>query len=166
MRRQLGWRDVAISGMNKKCGIDSLAVAVIAVLILLAGGQVQAARIYKSIDAQGHITYSSTPPKEAVQTQMLDIAPDYDAGNVTAHAAMMEEIRALADQLQQDRKQREQARRQNQEDAAQTETPSPPQTVIEYYPVYPPRLLRPPRLQPRRHSPRHPRRQPTNSDQP
>lgn len=129
-------------------------------LMLLSSNNVHAVRIYKSIDAQGHVTYSSTPQIDAVQSERIDVTSDYDAGTSTAHKAIIDEIRAAAAQLEEDRKQREQAREtarnKVQEAEATKQAATPAQPVINYYPVNPWVGVRPYRPRPPRHHLPHP----------
>lgn len=148
--------------MNKDLTMPCATVMamVCGMLLLLPCSQVHADRIYKSIDAQGHVTYSSTPSADAVQTESIVITSEYDPTTSKAHEAMIDEIQALADQLEQDRIQREQARamaRRNIEEEAAKQAPTSMQPVIEYYPVYPLGFMRQPRLRPPRHPPRRSR---------
>ena len=132
----------------------STTLCVFAGALFLIAGEANATRIYKSIDTEGHVTYSATRPADAVQTETLQITGEYDVDSSAAHDAIMEDIRKAAAQLEQDRKQREQARDEARADDAETPAPVPPQqTVIQYYPAYPLRGLYPHRP----HLPRHPR---------
>ena len=132
----------------------------VGVLMLLPINHVHATRVYKSIDAEGNVTYSSTPPTDAVETEKIDVPTDYDAGTSTAHKTMIDEIRAAATQLEADRKQRERAREtariqvQEAEETKQGATPAQP--VINYYPVNPLGFVHPHRPRPPRHHPPHP----------
>jgi len=120
-------------------------------------GHVCATPIYKSVDAAGNVTYSASPPADAVQFERVEMPDEGDVGSSAAHAAVIDEIRATADLLESERKQREQAReaaRAKRESEADKQVTLPPQPVIQYYPVYPARFRYPHR--PRSH--RHPSR--------
>jgi hypothetical protein len=131
-------------------------------LLLLVGGHAHAARIYKSVDAAGHVTYSSVPPANAIQTETLELSSGQDAGTSEAHQAIFDEIRAVAAQLEDDRKQRELAREaarsKAQGDAVNKPVPTPAQTVIYTRPLYPFGFMRFHRPRSHRHPPRLPRR--------
>jgi hypothetical protein len=136
------------------------AIFVVGGLMLLPINGVHATRVYKSIDAKGHVTYSSSPQIDAIETERIDVSTDYDAGTSTAHQAIIDEIRAAATQLEEDRKQREQAREtarnRVQESEAKKQAATPAQPVINYYPVNPLGFVRPHRPRPPRHRPPHP----------
>jgi hypothetical protein len=139
-------------------------------LLLLCCSHAHATRIYKSIDAEGNVTYSATPPAEAVQTETMQVTTEHDAGSGTAHDAIVDEIRATAAQLEKDRKQREQARdlvraKEEKADAAEPESAPPP--IIRYYPVYPMGFLQRQHSHPHRHPRTHQRSPhvPPDSDQ-
>ncbi|MBI1422283.1 MAG: DUF4124 domain-containing protein [Gammaproteobacteria bacterium] len=147
-----------MSNVNHRYGKwrTAATLCVLAGALFLLVGEANATRIYKSIDAAGHVTYSATPPADAVQTETMQVSGEYDIDSSSAHDAIMEDIRKTAAQLEQDRKQREQARDDARADEAEPPAASPPQpTVIQYYPVYPPRNFYPHRP----HPPRHPRGQ-------
>lgn len=116
-------------------------------IMQLSLGPAYATPIYKSVDAMGNVTYSATPPVDAVQSERMAVSGEEDVDSSAAHAAIIDEIRATAALLEADRKQREQARetarvkQQHDEDSKQESLP--PQPIIQYYPVYPLRL-RPP----------------------
>lgn len=152
-----------VSSMNKDAASARVfAPALLAgVFMLLPISHIHATRIYKSIDAEGHVTYSSTPQTNAVATEKIDIPTEYDPGTNTAHKAIIDEIRAAAAQLEEDRKQREQAREtariQVQEAEGPKQAATAEQPVINYYPVNPPGYFRPYRPRPPRHHLPHPR---------
>jgi|GEM_PF-1986796 len=138
----------------------------VGVLLLLPIHNVHATRVYKSIDAEGNVTYSSTPQTDAVETEKIDVPTDYDAETSSAHKAIIDEIREAATQLAEDRKQREQERETARIQAQEAEEPKQAATavqpVINYYPVNPLGLVHPHRPRPPRHHPppRPPRWQP------
>jgi hypothetical protein len=110
-------------------------------LVLLVSGQAHAKRIYKSVDAEGNITYSSTPPENARQIEKLDISGSYQPDSSASTSTAYDEIKAAADELEKDRKQREKERenarikQQQQEANKQAQQP-----VVEhryYYPAIP-----------------------------
>jgi len=88
-------------------------------LCLLAIGA-QAAEVYKSVDPQGHVTYSDQPLGEAVKSEHMSI-PD-DTPDPAAQQAAQERQEAL--QADND------PRRREQEEAAKAAA-QPPQVVIE-----------------------------------
>lgn len=72
-----------------------------------AGG----ATVYKSVGADGRVTYSDQPPKEAVSVEAMELAetPATDDAQQLA-AKRIEEMVAATERLQRDRSAREQAR--------------------------------------------------------
>ena len=48
---------------------------VCATLLLLTNGAATADQVYKSIDESGHVSYSSSPPANAVESKPVDISP-------------------------------------------------------------------------------------------
>ena len=138
---------------------------VVCLLMLFVISNVYATRIYKSIDAYGNVTYSSTPPDDAARTERIDIPSNFAPGINIEDNTTIDQYRDVAEELETDRKQREDereaARKKLQEEEAKREADKPPEPVIRYYPIYLPRHYRRhdrPR-KPRRH-PRQPRRQP------
>lgn len=140
-----------------------------AIVLLLLTPASHASRIYKSINADGSITYSSRPPDDAVSIEEITLPSDFDMTHEAETRANFEAIKKAADQLENERKQREQKRQAERKQAAEESgkpDKEPPATIIQYYPVFPyyyppyrPVPLRPyhpyhpPRLKP---PPRHP----------
>ena len=116
-----------------------------------------ATRIYKSIDADGNITYSSVPPTDAKHIEKMHVPSNFDVGAESKDSTKLDSIKAAAEQLEADRKQREQEREEARKKLAEQETKKPtevpPEREIHYYPVYPPYYYpypgrpRPPRYQ-------------------
>ena len=104
---------------------------------------VVAARIYKSVDEFGNVTYSSHPPKDAVKTEKITLPTNYDAGKDTGAMENIEAIKQTADQFEAERKQREEERKAAQkeldeEKKKQAEKEKLPEKEIRYIHVYPP----------------------------
>jgi hypothetical protein len=114
-------------------------------LILLSGAllltqHADATGIYKSVDADGKVTYSARPPSDAVTIEKITITPDYSITPSADTMANIDAIKQTADQLEKERKQREQERKdklKQTEEAAKKQTTSPVESEIRYYPVYP-----------------------------
>lgn len=125
----------------------------IGMLLLISVGHAHSTPIYKSTDAMGNVTYSATPPADAVQFERVEVTSEDDFASSAAHEAIIDEIRATAELLEAERKQRELAREaariKEQESDASGQVSLPPQPVIQYYPVYP--LQFAPRHRPRLH---------------
>ncbi len=102
------------------------------------------AEIYKSVDAQGRVTYSEQPPAGAVQVEQVPMA-DYtpDPAAQQAAQAQLEALRAYNDSRQ---REREEVARQRAEAEAQRRASQPTQIIIQppaeaepevvYLPVY------------------------------
>jgi hypothetical protein len=127
-------------------------------LILLLPDHSYAKRIYKSIDEEGNVTYSASPPENARQIEKLFIPESSQSGAVSANTSH-DEIRAAAEELEEDRKQREQerenARIKAEEQEARQQAQQPVVEHHHYYPVVPLYHHRHHRPRPARH-PRHP----------
>jgi tRNA A37 threonylcarbamoyladenosine modification protein TsaB len=137
-------------------------IRMLSLTLLLLAGHVPATPIYKSIDADGNVTYSSQPPREAVTVEKMILNQDDVVTPSAQSQANMDAIKQTADQLEMQRKQREQERQAAREKAdaqAQDQAKPPPETVIYYYPVFPfyyyPGPFTP-RPHPPRPRPRHP----------
>ena len=142
-----------------------LVVVLFASETLLLVPNALATRIYKSIDSYGNVTYSSIPPDDAAKVEKIDVPTNFDVDADTADNSAIDKIKATAEELAADRKQREQereaARKKLAEEKAKTPAEKPPETVIHYYPVYPPYHHYPGKPRPPHpHPPRRPRPQP------
>ncbi len=98
---------------------QSLVKTVAAALVLmgLAAVAVAAEKVYKSIDADGGVTYSSVPPPDLqdkdVRSMSLDAGPD-DATRREAE----QRSRSMGARARQDRQRQEAGRKQREEQAA------------------------------------------------
>ncbi len=105
---------------------------------------VVAARIYKSVDEFGNVTYSSHPPKDAVKTEKISLPTNFDAGKDPGAMGNIEAIKQTADQFEAERKQRTNERKAEQkeleeaEKKAQAEKEKPPENEVRYIYGYPP----------------------------
>lgn len=87
-----------------------------------------AATVYKTVDEQGVVSYSDTPPAEAVPVETLVI--DVQAPELSETAQQqLEDLRETTDRMVADRQQREKHRAEMREQQAQSQ--APPQ-VAEY----------------------------------
>lgn len=132
-----------------------------------------AERIYKSVDADGNVTYSSRPPTDAVDVKRITLPENYAPGSDAEAAANREAIKQAVDQYATERKQRERERKEEErrlaeEERRQAEKAQAQEKEIHYYPAYPmyryhgrphPPAQQPPSSQPRPPQPRppHPR---------
>jgi hypothetical protein len=79
-------------------------------LLLLAAAAAAAEEpVYKSVDADGNVTYSKQPPPEAVQTETVDLPPAPTAEQVRDAEEQARAVERSAATLEQERKQREAA---------------------------------------------------------
>lgn len=70
---------------------------------MLSSGTIVAGKIYKSIDGNGRVVYSTTPPANAVEEKVVNIAPAPDKKRVEATRSRNEKIinsaRGVSDRL-------------------------------------------------------------------
>ena len=97
-----------------------------AILIpLLFAGTCVAQTLYKSVDEQGHVTYSETPPADAVETKSVPIAPGPSRENAERARerarAMAEEADTKYQELMERRKEEEEARKKAERERADRE---------------------------------------------
>lgn len=126
--------------------------------MLILTGNTHATRIYKSTDADGNVTYSSTPPDDAAQIERINLPPVPVAKPDSGGNSIIEKISAAARELENDRKQREQEREAARKALVEEETKQSPaepaQSTIHYYPAFPPFYRHPGKPRPP-HSPRY-----------
>lgn len=104
-------------------------------VLLLTGASVQAATVYKYVNAQGAVTYSDTPPV-GVAYEEIDL-PDSPAGNAEAHQAGVERMIETTDRLRADRQQRTEERRAERPAPTATYQPAPVlEREVYFYPGY------------------------------
>jgi hypothetical protein len=133
-------------------------ILLLPLLCLLNGIHSRAATVYKTVDENGVVTFSDTPPAtEPAEEVQIDVQ---EGLSPEASAARLEEMRETTDRMAADRREREKHRaelRETQARSAQVSAEPPrqergyPETLYrDYYPVYPP-YYRPPH-----HYPGHP----------
>ena len=110
-------------------------------LVLLVSGQTHAKRIYKSVDAEGNVTYSSKPAEDAKHIERIYIRQDYYSDVSDSTNTTHEDIKAAAEELEKDRKQRSKDRETARLKQEKQEAPiQAKQPVVErryYYPLVP-----------------------------
>ncbi len=74
---------------------------------LLAAGSSGAEQIYRWVDANGKVTFSSTPPPEGKRAEVVDLPPPPSPESVEAQRERERAIAELGGQLQQQRLERE-----------------------------------------------------------
>jgi hypothetical protein len=106
------------------------AIIVVSVFTI-AISTVWAQPVYKSVDKEGNITYSSTPPEDAKHVEDTGIVSSHSDPN-TDPEDDVERVKQAAEELERDRKARE-SRRAKQKEAAAQEPPKAPaeKTIIQ-----------------------------------
>lgn len=104
--------------------------------------------VYKSVDEQGNVTYSNTPPETAKQVEKVDIKPGPSKQNTEDSQQSLETTKATAKQMEKDRKSREIERNKQREAAAKEAekfaTPEESQKNYgSHYPIYQQPIVRP-----------------------
>lgn len=106
------------------------------------------AQIYKYVDEEGNVTYSSSLPIGAKEVDQISVEEGPPPDAVEAAQERFKRLRESADQMEAERKQREAeyAKKREEQQAASEEVPAP--IIIEqprYYYPYPSRpIARPP----------------------
>lgn len=111
------------------------------VAALVLGASAHAVTVYKSVDAEGKISYSDQPPTAGQQAEKIDIHA-YAPLRSAEDAARLQAMRDTTELMRRDRLEREQQRYQEQASAPYTgyveyEDSDSERTVL--YPVYRPR---------------------------
>ena len=136
--------------------ISTLAYAV----LLSVNVSANASPVYKSVDADGNITYSTIPPKDATDIEKMNVSGTGQSGTQNQANSNIEQMKDLAEELEKDRlqlqgdreaanKKREesQAKKQVEEDREKAEQKAA-EPQEHYYPVYVPRPHHPVRPKP------------------
>jgi len=142
--------------MSKPSDKINFFIVVLAVfmLLLFKTSHVLAGPVYKSVDAEGNVTYSSTPPKEATQSEKMNITSKGHSSSAKQDNTNIEQIKNLAGEMEKDRKQRqddrtaadkkrEEAQAKKAAEDAKRQAENQPEPEVRYYPVYVPRRYRP-----------------------
>jgi len=88
-------------------------------LLFLGCAHALAGEVYKSVDAAGNVTYSTTPPADAVEVQAVDLPPGPSEQQVQEAVERAGQTRQAADKMTEQRRQKEQAYRERREQAGQ-----------------------------------------------
>ncbi len=80
---------------------------VVSILIIFTVDKTHASRVYKSTDAEGNVTYSSTPPKNSAQTEKLNIQSKGHSTMKDSSNSNIEQIKNLAGEMEKERLQRQ-----------------------------------------------------------
>lgn len=116
------------------------------VLLLSGGGALQAATVYKTVDDNGVVSYSDTPPAEGVVTETLVIDVQ-DPQLTETEQQRIEDMRATTDRMVADREAREKHRAELREQQAERQRAAQPDYVVvesDPYPFYYPYPVRRP----------------------
>ena len=117
------------------------------ILVYLSVGAVYAGSLYKSVNDQGEVTFSDSPPESAEEIETIEIQPGPTEAQRRESAERARQIESLANDLGESNTQRERQRIEAQQQAKENEV----QPVTEYNdghaypnrPIYPP-VIRPP----------------------
>ncbi|MEZ5529505.1 MAG: DUF4124 domain-containing protein [Porticoccaceae bacterium] len=108
-----------------------------ALMLLIAGVTCTALgqTVYKSVDANGNITYSDTPPDKTVLLETITLKGNGDnRDSLEQSNALIEQMANVTDRLKQDREDRDKARQEERAAAsAERATEMPPQIYREEY---------------------------------
>lgn len=121
----------------------------IIILLTLIAAAAQGQTVYKSVNADGAITYSDEPVENSVLVEILDLKNSSDTEQASAEsAARIEQMSQVSDRLKQDRLERNKVRQAQEELALARQQLSPPLIYREeyyssHYPYYRHRLFRP-----------------------
>lgn len=124
------------------------------VIILLTTGTSVADTIYKSVDKDGHVTYSTTPPANSENSNSVDIAPPPSEERIQAAKDRQDRNKEAAGILDENRKERDKItaeenrlKRENQEQLQQQQQADKNNENNNYgYPYIPGRRPGGPRL--------------------
>lgn len=110
-----------------------IAVATLLLAAPLCGSVSQAATVYKSVDAEGRVTYSDQPPSEGDVVEVMDLEVQArDPSEVENDLARIEAMRETTDRMAADRRERETARAKARAEAEAARAASYP--PANYYP--------------------------------
>ncbi|VAW93654.1 hypothetical protein MNBD_GAMMA21-3039 [hydrothermal vent metagenome] len=137
-------------------------VLVLYVVTLPFVNSANARQVYKSVDAEGNITYSSSPTEDATQTEKMRVTGRGQPVTESQGNSNIEQIKDLAGEMEKDRiqrqddreaanKKRDEAQARKQAEAAKKQAQQKAAEPQErYYPVYVPRPHHPARPEHRR----------------
>ncbi len=118
-------------------GLDQLKILILSLLIVttaLATSTIYAQTVYKSVDADGTITYSDQPAASGELLETLELKnPEITADSAAESAARIEQMAKVTDRLKQDRQERDKARLAEQELALARQQLAPPLIYREEY---------------------------------
>ena len=109
-------------------------------LLLLCSTAGLTATVYKSVDENGVVNFSDTPPPDGVHAEVLQVSPPTPQ-SPAEHLERLAAMREATDRLAADRREREKHRAELQELRAKTASYRPPAQprnteYASYYPVY------------------------------
>jgi hypothetical protein len=106
------------------------ATTFVTIICIFASINVLAQPVYKSVDKEGNVTYSSMPPEDAKQIEDTGIVSQPSDPN-TSLDGEIERVKRAADQLEQDRKARESTRsKQKTKAVTQEKEKAPPEKPV------------------------------------
>jgi len=114
-----------------------------ALTMSLVSGSVCSQAVYKSVDESGNVIYSDAPPESAVVTKAVEVPPGPSEESIEQAREEVAKVSKRADELEENRLQKEQARRAEERQRQQQAQTPPPYDGREYgtspywYPAYP-----------------------------
>lgn len=106
----------------------------IIILLTLIAAAAQGQTVYKSVNADGTITYSDEPVENSVLVEILDIKNSSDTEQASAEsAARIEQMSQVSDRLKQDRLERDKIRQAQEKLALARQQLAPPLIYREEY---------------------------------
>ena len=124
-------------------------------LAAMACHPAHAQQLYKWVDSEGRVTYSSTPPPSGARAETVAEPPKPTREEVEQTESRLKREREAARKLEQQRLEQEAARREREAEEARLRAQENPPTVVIEKPVYvpqpvtyPPVMAPPPRPAP------------------
>jgi hypothetical protein len=93
---------------------------------LLVALPAAAQQVYRWVDANGNVNFSSTPPPDARAAEPVDLPPTPSAEEVEAARQREQSLQQLGDQLSQERQDRESQRAEERKAAQEAAAPQQP----------------------------------------
>lgn len=121
---------------ERHTAVLALAAVILASPLCVIAPATLAATVYKTVDAEGRVTYSDQPPGEGEVAEVLDIQlPERNPSDVEDDLARIEAMRETTDRMAADRREREAARAKARAEAeAARATAYQPDSPDYYYP--------------------------------
>lgn len=92
-------------------------------------------QIYKTVDEDGNVTYTTEPPEESVSSQSIDLLPEPDEADIQAAQQRQAQLQQELEAAEQQRQEQAQAQQQDNESSTTVIYANPP-VVPLYVPPY------------------------------